>query len=235
MTVEAPIFKEEFAKFIEDPTRERLRDAFKGHAGEFQYLDFKEVWRECPTLARHLLGLGNSDGGCIVIGVAEKENGSLDPKGIEKLIDKKKIFDGIEKYIPQKMMRNNIVILDYSFEETEYARIKGKMFQVILTKVNPEDIPLISMAGYQGKIRENAIYIRRSSSTEEANYDELQEIINKRLGTGRSSQPEMDLRTHLKELKTLLEEKDQIVFGSLFAANSLSRMMGGTADSEYLL
>lgn len=39
--------------------------------------------------------------------------------------------------------------------------------------------------------------------TDEASHDELQEVINRRLATGQSTQLEIDLSQHMKQLKVL--------------------------------
>jgi len=160
-------------------------------------------------LARHLLGLGNSDGGCIIIGVAENPDGTKDPKGIAKLIDKKEIIDGIKKYIPPQVL-GNIGVLDFSYDETEYSKIKGRKFQAVLIKVEPENLPLVARDEYPGEIRNNAIYVRRGTSTEEANHDELQAVFDKRLSTGYSSQSRTDMFTHLEQLKALYDQRDRL-------------------------
>lgn len=123
---------EEFARFFEDPKRETFRDLIRNNFGESAALDFKENWPEDPKTARHLLGLGNSGGGCLIFGVAEQSDGSLQAVGIEKIRDKADIINGIEKYLPNSVistMNNNI--LDFSFTESEYPLIRGKKFQVI--------------------------------------------------------------------------------------------------------
>jgi hypothetical protein len=72
----------------------------------------------------------------------------------------------------------------------------------VLIEDNPLDLPFVC-CGDSKYTRKAAIYIRRGTSTEEANYDELQEVINRRIETGYSSQGEIDLQKHLNELRTL--------------------------------
>jgi len=63
-------------------------------------------------------------------------------------------------------------------------------------------VPYVSAADGEG-IRSGAIYVRRGTSTEEANYEELQRVINKRIETRYSSRGELDLQSHLEQLKVL--------------------------------
>lgn len=150
---------EEFAKFFENPKRETFRDLIRHNFGELTTCDFKEDWPKDPKIAHHLLGLGNSGGGCLIFGVAEQSDGSLRAVGIGKIRDKADIINGIEKYLPNSFistMNNNI--LDFSFTESEYPLIRGRNFQAIFVEDNPEQVPLIAAADGQG-IRKAAIYI----------------------------------------------------------------------------
>ncbi len=65
-------FKEEFAKFYENPTREGLRELLKNNLGEYPNIDFKSQLPTFSSIARHILGIANSGGGCIILGVAER-------------------------------------------------------------------------------------------------------------------------------------------------------------------
>ncbi len=212
---------EEFARFFEDPKRETFRDLIRNNFGESAALDFKEDWPEDPKTARHLLGLGNSGGGCLIFGVAEQSDGSLQAVGIEKIRDKADIINGIEKYLPNSVistMNNNI--LDFSFTESEYPLIRGKKFQVIFIEDNPEQIPLIAAAGGQG-IQKAAIYIRRVAKTEQANYEELQKLINRRVETKYSSRTELILNDHLGVLQNLYQRIPRYLNGLSYAINKL--------------
>ncbi len=193
--------KEEFSKFYEDPSRDKLRDLIRNHLGEFPHLDFKEDWSSLSKIARHILGLANSDGGCIVIGIAEKEDKTLEAIGIEKLKDKAEITKGIRKFLPSVLL-DRVQLVDFVYDASEYSKIAGKKFQVIFVETDFKNLPFISMAESEG-IQKSKVYVRRGASTEEADYQELQNIINKRLETGYSSRNEIDLRTHIEELEIL--------------------------------
>ena len=219
MTAKKKTIKEEFAKFYENPTRESLRDLLRDNLGEFPYYDFKEQWPTFPKLARHILGLANIGGGCIIIGVAEKEDKTLESKGIDPLVDKATATNGIKKFLPSTLLEE-VEIGDFVYEAAEYPNIVGKKFQVIFVSSDPKHLPYVAMADGDG-IRSTAIYVRRGSATEEANHDELQRIISRRLETGYSSQVEIDARTHIEQLKMLyghLSKHHERVTGGIFQA-----------------
>lgn len=204
MATKKRLLKEEFAQFYENPTRDSLRELLKNNLGEFPNLDFKEIWLPLPQMARHILGIANADGGCIVVGVAEKDDKTLEANGIGSLVDKSTVTNGIKKYIPDALLEG-IEVGDFSYEASEYPRLVNKKFQVVFIASDPKRLPYISTAEGDG-IKNNAIYIRRGTSSSEASHAELQKIINKRLETGYSSQTEIDLQTHIEHLKILYRQ-----------------------------
>jgi predicted HTH transcriptional regulator len=191
--------KELFASFLTEPTRVGLREVLQSHLGETKYLDFKMAWEVPSRTARHVLGLANSQGGGLIIGVAQKADNGFDLIGLHRLEDKAEVTNAIQKYLPSKV---NFEIYDFSYEESDYGILKGKRFQVLLVQDSPKYVPFVSTTEGEG-IRKNAIYIRREGGTNEANYDELQEVINRRIETQYSSKTEQQLEKALSELKIL--------------------------------
>ena len=163
--------KEIFVNFFEDPSRDKFRDLIRNNLGEFPYLDFKKDWLSFPKMARHILGFANSDGGCIVVGVAEKEDKTLEATGLETLKDKVQITNGIKKFLPNVLL-DRLQVIDFAYEDSEYSKIVGKKFQVIFVETDPKHLPFISMADGTG-VQKNKIYVRLGTSTEEANYQQL--------------------------------------------------------------
>ena len=184
-----------FARFFENPSREGLRDLLRDNVGEFDYLDFKQEWPSPSKLARHMLGFANSGGGCLVCGVDH----TLHSVGLSAFADKADIQKGVRKYLPSPL---SFEILDFKYDASEYPDIIGKRFQVVLVEDTPRYIPFVSESDGDD-IRENAIYVRRGTNTEEATYDQLQEILNRRIETKYSSQDEFALEKELADLKTL--------------------------------
>jgi hypothetical protein len=192
-------YKEDFARFFESPSREGLRDLLQGQLGELDAVDFKQIWPAASKIARHVLGLANTRGGCLIAGIAENKDKTFEPVGLDSFWDKADVQKSIKKYLPAQLRFD---VLNFSYEDSEYPKLIGKKFQVLIVDDTPDYIPFIARCDGDG-IRENALYVRRGTNTEEANYEELQEIINRRVETGYSSRGEFDLNKHLSELNAL--------------------------------
>jgi predicted HTH transcriptional regulator len=235
MATKKRLLKEEFAQFYENPSRENLRELLKNNLGEFPNLDFKEIWLPYSQMARHILAIANAGGGCIVVGVAEKDDKALEADGIESLVDKATIINGIKKYIPDVLLEE-VEVGDFCYDASEYPKLVNKKFQVLFIPSDPKRLPYVSMVEGDS-IKNNAIYIRRGTSSVEVNYAELQRIINKRLETGYSSQTEIDLQTHLEQLKMLygLISKYHVqitggIYETIQALAENLNVMGGTRE-----
>lgn len=190
--------KEAFAVFFENPSRESLRKLLIDHTGEHDDLDFKSELINPSVLAKHIIAMANKAGGVIVFGVKETENGKFEPVGIG-LNDKTHFLRDINDYVPDKL---SYEVIDFNFTETEYTEIKGKSFRVVIIEYSPEYIPFLPKKS--GKdINKTTIYIRRNASSEPAEYNDLQDIFNRRLETSFSSAREISLTEHFKELKEI--------------------------------
>ncbi|MDJ0731596.1 MAG: ATP-binding protein [Crocosphaera sp.] len=148
-------FKEDLARFCESPDRVQLKKILESHLGEFSYLDFKENWPSISKIARHILALANSGGGCIIIGVSDK---TLEPAGIEELKDKKKFTETVYNFLPSPLRNEkNVGCLDFRYDDSEYTKIIGKKFQVIPVQSDDKYLPFVSMKDGDG-ILKNRIY-----------------------------------------------------------------------------
>jgi hypothetical protein len=166
-------FGEAFDDFFKDRALEGLKQLLRKHTGENgrrNRLDFKEQMPDYPALAKTILAMGNSGGGIIVLGVAQRKDNSFYAKGLSKFEDKVVFKNGIHKFVPDKL----ITLVDVvNFSES------AKKLQVIFVEDDAKSIPFVSKADGK-KIRKAAIYVRSLSSSEEANYVEIQEILHRR-------------------------------------------------------
>ena len=195
---------EAFAKFFEKPTRESLRSLIQGSIGETDYLDFKEEWVVFPKLAKHILALSNIAGGAMIFGLKENDDGTVEPVGLSKFLDKEEINKGLSKYIPSDV---SWTVIDFPYEESEYPKLKGKKFQVLLVEFNSHLIPFLSLKAGDG-IKDNTVYVRRGTSSTEATHDDMQKIVNIRIDSGYSSEHVLALSEHLSQLKELYKNHE---------------------------
>jgi len=194
---------EEFARFFSEPSRENLRNLVKNTIGEADHLDFKEHWPDSPKLARHVLSVANSGGGAIVVGVAQNKEGKLEPCGLISLADKSSIAMQLQKFLPKPL---KYFVLDFHYKSSDYGDLVGKSFQVLLIEDEPKELPFLSLSDGID-VRKNAIYVRFGTNSREADHDELQSIINRRVETGHSSQGRLTLKKHLEQLRALDESR----------------------------
>lgn len=194
-------FKEALAEVLKDPTRDSVRELLRQNTGEAANLDFKETWPADDKLARHVLALGNSGGGCLVVGVAERADKTLDLVGLAALKDKVDVTKKLYALVPDPL-RKDIELHDFSYDSSDYGALQGKRFQIVLVLPDPGHMPFVAEKG-NADARVGAVYVRRGTESVEASQAELQRIINERLATGRSTAAAMNLDDHLDQLEVL--------------------------------
>ena len=216
-----------FAKFFETPTRETLKDIFNDNTGEKSYLDFKEVWLEHHKLAKYILASSNTGTGALIMGVKENDDKTFTSKGLDSLTDDSVVRAGLEKYLPDAIEYD---IFDFIYTDSDNKKLKGKKFQVLLIEYDPCLIPFLAKKGGTD-LKKNAVYIRRGTSSVEANHDELQDVLNKRIESGYSTDKEMKLDADLYQLKTLCRHlPDDLVIKGAMARMIMNMQYPGFYD-----
>ena len=170
-----------------------------------------------------MLALANSHGGFIVFGVAENEDKSISIDGLPEIKDKAVISNGIKNFLSSNLKYE---IYDFSYTTSEYEALNNKNFQMLVVEDVPEYIPFLSKRE-SGSLKPNMIYVRRGTSCEIANEEELQAILSRRMNYLHpvSGEP-LQLEEHLKQLKILYEniEKNHVYYkNGLF--NSMSSFL----------
>lgn len=213
---ESKTVHEAFSRFFENPTRESFRSLLKEHVGELRNCDFKEDWPEMGALAKHVLGIGNAGGGCLILGVKENADKTTSPQGLQQIKDKADISNGLKAYLPEPLLAA-VETADFKYEASEYAALVGKLFQVIFVHARPESLPFVAQRGTTG-LRAGAIYVRREGQTEEASYEEVQTLIRQKLAAAPQTEEARGIKEHLEELKVLYAEipRNLNAPGSLF-------------------
>ncbi|WP_154221949.1 AlbA family DNA-binding domain-containing protein [Marinicella rhabdoformis] len=217
-----PKLHEGFTKFFENPSRTALRELLKNEVGELDNLDFKETYPEKSKLAKHLLAMSNSGGGILVIGV--KDGDTPESKGIERIIDKSDLNNILTPFLPDGLVYE---VLDFPFKSSEYGALVGKTFQVILVDDLAEQIPFLSLkAGTNIKL--NTLYIRRKTQSTEANHNEFNKVINRRIDSGHSSTSIDNLEEDLRHLKMLYNSINKTSSDHQFAEtfSTIARQIG---------
>ena len=196
--------KEMLAPFFESPTRVDFRELLKGCLGEFDHIDFKEKWIEIPDLAKHILAMANTCGGIIIFGVREQDN-HLTPVGLsengDKTQDKTKLKGSLEKFLPSNL---DYDILDFFYDESEWGSLVGKSFQVVLVGDDPDKIPFLSNSD-GSNIYKNRVYYRSKTNTEEANQQQIDDIIDRRIRSLHHIVSETKFSQDLSQLKQLYD------------------------------
>ena len=118
-----------YDELIKEPTKDNLRNFLKNNLGEFNEIDFKSEWIDKGKLAKIILAMANSNGGVIIVGVKEDENGNIIPEGLDKLKDKADIDNEISKFIPRNL---DYEIFNFIYDSSEYKEIEDKKFQLLV-------------------------------------------------------------------------------------------------------
>lgn len=230
-------WKETLYDFLSDPTRPNLRRLLQYEAVEDDDIDFKQELIETTELAKLIIAMANKRGGVVIFGLKELEANLFEPVGISEDIDPTDIEKKLSNYLP-KELKNLTSIAPARYSESEYDKLKGKTFISVIVDYNPKYIPFMPLK--DGKnISKKAIYIRNNRATEPVKYDDVQDILNRRVETGYSSSSQRKLREHLDELKELYSYVDKSLKG-YYKPFSISQSLGlrfdlrSIAGSEYV-
>ncbi|MBM7584217.1 putative HTH transcriptional regulator [Bacillus pakistanensis] len=190
--------------FLNNPSKESFKQLWQSNTGETDYLDFKMMWIEWTKMAKHILAIANSGGGCIIIGVRQNDLGSIDWVGLkeESFLDKADVDNKLHHLLPKYLKYRTE---DFIFSKDEHADLRFKRFQVLIIEYDPKYVPYTSIVN-RGELRYGSIYIRQGTKTMEASNDKLVEIILRKVQSGGSDSDEISLQDHFRQLKGLFLE-----------------------------
>lgn len=206
---------------LQEPTLDKFREFLHSETGEHNSIDFKGQWIEGASLAKEMLALANSQGGIIVFGVSENEDKSVRIDGLPEIRDKAIVSNDVKNYISSNL---KYIVHDFSYTTSEYEILKGKHFQMLVVEDEPEYIPFLAKRE-SGTLKQNMIYVRRGTSCEIANQEELEEIIRRRINFMHPLNGEpLKLSEHLSQLKVLYDniEENHVYYREGVFANFFS-------------
>ncbi len=196
--------KDKIYDLLSDLNRDSIAKFLFDNDYETDAIDFKEIWIEKGKLAKIILAMANNGGGIIVIGIKENSDGTTEPCGLDEFKDEAKVRNSVKKYIPETL---SFKVEDYSFDASEYEKLRNKKFQLVIIEDTPEHFPFISMSEGDD-IKASTIYIRHGTKSDVANNSDIQKIIDRRIKTGYIS--EIDLQTQLTQLRILYRNNDNM-------------------------
>jgi len=194
----AGMIKETVYNILQNPTRENFIDILSNGLGEQDNLDFKEQWVEPIKLAEIILGMANTGGGAIILGVKENDDGTLEAIGLNELQDKEKIDGKVKKFLPDTI---RFEIGDFDFKGEYYNKIKGELFQILFVYSEDVNLPYIWNKDSNGA-EQGCIFYRRGTKTVKANSQEIRDMIEARIEAV-YIESNLQLEEHLKQLSTL--------------------------------
>ncbi|MGL4347204.1 MAG: AlbA family DNA-binding domain-containing protein [Chitinophagaceae bacterium] len=212
--------KEYIYNMLTDYNKDTVAKFLKNSEFETAYVDFKREWIKQDKLAKILLAMANSGGGLIFIGIAQEEDGTIDVCGLKSFCDDAKIRQSVQNYIPAVL---SFDIENYSYDTSEYEKLKDKKIQLVRVKSSPKHLPYLS-TNEGADIKNNSIYIRHGTICALANNTDIQTLIDARIQTNFISQ--MDLDTHLYQLKKLYHSTHHNVNDYLFGNSRVPHLTG---------
>ena len=191
-------------EFLISPSRESLKELLLNNTGESDYVDFKSSWVEWTKLAKHILAISNSGGGCLILGVRQEDDGSLTLRGLtdEDFYDKADVDNKLQHLLPSYLTYRTE---DYLFQSEVDPLLHSKRFQALIIEYDPRYVPFTSVVT-KGELRDGAIYVRQGTKTIEAGNEHLVEIIMKKVHLNGYERSMKSLEEHLSDLRTLLKE-----------------------------
>ena len=227
--------KDSLLMFLREPTMDNFSIFLMENIGETNNIDFKAEWIEIEKIAQILLGMANSGGGCIIVGVAE-DKGKMEANGItENIYDSADFIKKVAKYFPDSLV-GNIHFTNFFYNHDVYGDLKDKKFQMVYIQLDDEMLPVI--CEHESKFfKKGDIFIRRGTSTEKINYEELNILVSQKVEAINSKVTNEGLQEELQQLKILYDSIPSTINRFSFSAIKQSpivlQMLGKEENKVY--
>ena len=173
MTESSPsYFRDALAEFLLDPSKSALFSYLKNQLGEQPAVDYKAIWPKKEQLAKHLIGMANVGGGIFLMGVAEREDKTVDARGLlDSFKDGSELNEQLATFIPTYLLEHvKVYNFQYNFDE-DPSVLRGKKFQALIVEGKATELPYYSLKTIEGH-PDGTIFIRRASKTAPADASE---------------------------------------------------------------
>lgn len=222
---------------LKDPTLENFRSLLQQHMGEEDQLDFKKDWESNEKMAKHILAMANSGGGCIVLGVEQLGDGSFEIEGLKKLKDPANFKEGVKGKIPDTLKYH---LKDFKYESSEYEKMKNKKFQILIIEDEPKNLPYVC-CNNGTEIKDGDIYVRTGTESIKATNYQIDKMIERKLNACKVRvRKDMSLKQHLEQLEVLYNEltytvlENNTLMGGIFKSlSALTSKLTGEVSVKY--
>lgn len=196
--------KESVARFVKEPTRENLKLLKDRYFGELDELDFKREWIEKSKLAKHVLAIANTGGGCIFVGI-DRAGDAYIPVGLENIRDPAEVSRDLSKYVPKLL---EVFKYDFFFPEKEYPTLEDKKIQIVFIRPQASDLPYVAQNSGQNVV-EGVVYVRSGTESRPARYEEVAKLIERKVYSYGTTK-QIDLEASLQRLRALYRELEEL-------------------------
>ncbi len=144
---------------------------------------------------------------------------------MKNLRDSADLRQEVKKFLPANLKYH---VKDIKFENSEYDKLIGKMFQILIVEDRPLELPFICCADGD-KIKSGDIFIRKGTESDRADSHDVDELIKRRLKVAKVPRSQdLTLKKHLSQLKDLYDELTYTTSdgGILQSLISLSQSLG---------
>lgn len=128
---------------------------------------------------------------------------SFSPVGLKVLKDSANLKQELKKFLPPAL---KYAVKDFGFENSEYEKLVGKKFQILIVEDRPLDLPFVCCADGE-KLRNGDIFVRKGTESDRANSYDIDKMVMRKLKVAKAPRiNNLTLEKHLEQLKALYSE-----------------------------
>lgn len=171
--------REETKQLIISGDATRFRQFLESSLTELNHVDFKEEDDlEPKKLAKHILGLANTGGGCLIFGVSDgSSTEGPKPVGCIELQDPTKVKSQLNKLLTSELVQN-ITFFDYDAKDVGGIN-EGRRFRAMFVEPDALHLPYYALRNSTGGegLDANTVYVRRHGASAPANHKDIESLV----------------------------------------------------------